>query len=139
MKCFRFWKLALVLFCGARAEAKPPPPRSVQLPSALPSGVANVDTIHFEWYPAQNTDGKAAPAVVVLHALGGSINVTQSFARYFARKGVSAAVMELPYHYHRRSEARSNPLSRWNGQNRALQNGKLPLRRLPKMRPPIPA
>ena len=101
MKCFVCFLSVVVLLCGVRAEAKPPPPRSVQLPSALPSGVANVDTIHFEWYPAQNTGGKAAPAVVVLHALGGSINVSQSFARYFARKGVSAAVMELPYHYHR--------------------------------------
>lgn len=102
MKLFRFLALVVVLM-GASAPtwARPPAPRTVQLPSALPSGVANVDTIRFEWYPAQNAKNASAPAVVVLHALGGSINVSQSFARFFARHGISAAVMELPYHYSR--------------------------------------
>ncbi len=98
---FLHWMVVVCVLVGTRVEAKPAPPREVELPSGVPSGVKNVDTIHFEWYAAQNGSDKPAPAVVVLHALGGSINVAQSFARFFARKGVSAAVMELPYHYHR--------------------------------------
>ncbi len=59
-----------------------------------------MDAIHVEWYPAQTGEGKR-PAVIVLHALGGSINIAQGFARHLSRHGVSAAVMEMPYHYHR--------------------------------------
>ncbi|RYF47485.1 MAG: alpha/beta hydrolase [Cytophagaceae bacterium] len=100
----RFFQFIWILFAfwGAGSAYAQPKPEIVQLPSSVTTGNPTLDTIHFEWYPAQNlgVNGKA-PAIIALHSLGGDINVPRGFARYFASRGIGAAVMELPYHFHR--------------------------------------
>ena len=76
-------------------------PRAVVLPSAINSGYPKNDEIHFTFYPAQGVSGAKAPAAILLHLLGGGIEVSQGFARYLSARGVNAAVMQLPYHYER--------------------------------------
>ena len=75
--------------------------RSVVLPSAINSGFPKNDEIHFTFYPAQNANGQKAPAAILLHLLGGGIEISQRFAQYLSARGVNAAVMQLPYHYDR--------------------------------------
>ncbi|RYX85429.1 hypothetical protein EON83_05540 [bacterium] len=84
------------------AAHAPTEPEIVQLPSAVTTDYPALNTIHFEWYAPQNVGvtGKA-PAIIALHALGGDINVPRGFARYFAKRGIGTAVIELPYHFHR--------------------------------------
>lgn len=104
----RFYRFLWVFFACwgvgiARADAPvEPEPEIVQLPSTVTTGNSVVDTIRFEWYAPQHlTAGVRAPAVVALHSLGGDINVPRGFARYYSERGIGAAVMELPYHFHR--------------------------------------
>lgn len=104
MKClFRLVGVFVLLLAG-RADAKSPPPEKFQLPSEVQTGEGSNDTIYFQWYAARNSGGQKRPAVVLLHALGGNIEVQQKFARYLSNHRVNAAVMELPYHYHRFSK-----------------------------------
>ena len=100
----------------ARADAPAEPePEVVQLPSTVTTGNPAVDTIRFEWYAPQHiAAGSRAPAIVALHSLGGDINVPRGFARYFSQRGVGAAVVELPYHFHRALPGVS-PASRFVG------------------------
>ncbi len=111
----RFYYLIWVLLAFwsggvARAQSEP---ELVQLPSTVTTGVASVDTIHFEWYPAQKLgpDGKA-PAVVALHSLNGDLKTPRDFARYFSQRGIGTAVVELPYHFERALPG-VNPASRY--------------------------
>lgn len=104
----RFYRFLWVFFACwgagvARADAPPQPePEVVELPSSVTTGDPAVDTIHMEWYAPQHLAiGAKAPAIIALHSLGGDINVPRGFARYFAQRGIGAAVMELPYHFHR--------------------------------------
>ena len=96
------------LFCvylallPALAQAQP---RDVILPSAVNSGYPKNDEIHFTFYPAQNVkasvNGQKAPAAILLHLLGGGIEVSTRFAKYLSARGINAVVMQLPYHYDR--------------------------------------
>ena len=73
--------------------------RDVQLPSELSSGDAVNDTIYFRWYEARGLVSGPAPAVILLHPLGrGDQSPMHEYARYLARRGISAAVMTLPFH-----------------------------------------
>ncbi len=87
--------LALVPAVG-RAQT-----RAVVLPSAINSGFPANDRIPVTFYPADNAGGQRAPAAILLHLLGGGIEVSTRFARYLQARGVNAAVMQLPYHYDR--------------------------------------
>ncbi|BCM90181.1 hypothetical protein IAD21_02032 [Abditibacteriota bacterium] len=104
---FAFWGAGI-----AHAQTDPEP-QIVQLPSSVTTGNPTLDVIHFEWYPAQHlgADGKA-PAIIALHSLGGDFDVPRGFARYFARRGIGAAVVELPYHFHR-AQLGVDPASRY--------------------------
>ncbi len=75
--------------------------RSVVLPSAIQSGYPKNDEIPVTFYPAQGVGGQKAPAAILLHLLGGGIEISQRFAKYLSARGVNAAVMPLPYHYQR--------------------------------------
>ncbi len=75
--------------------------RTVVLPSAISSGFAKNDVIPVAFYPAQGVKGKKAPAAILLHLLGGGIEVSQRFAKALSARGVNAAVIQLPYHYDR--------------------------------------
>ena len=75
--------------------------RAVTLPSAIHSGYPKNDVIHFTFYPAQDVNGQKAPAAILLHLLGGGIEVSQRFAKYLSVRGINAVVMQLPYHYDR--------------------------------------
>ncbi len=75
--------------------------RDVTLPSAINSGYPRNDVIHLTFYPAQNVNSQKAPAAILLHLLGGGIEVSQRFAKYLSARGVNAVVMQLPYHYDR--------------------------------------
>jgi dienelactone hydrolase len=75
-------------------------PRWVRLPSALPSGDADNDKIWFKWYPARGLKlNSSAPAVLLLHPLGEQGQTPMhKYARYLATRGISAAVVMLPFH-----------------------------------------
>ena len=75
--------------------------RDVTLPSAIQSGHPKNDQIPVIFYPAQGVNGQKAPAAILLHLLGGGIEISERFAKYLAARGVNAAVMQLPYHYNR--------------------------------------
>ena len=100
MRFFSCVLLALSLFFAAPASSHAQP-RTVVLPSALPSGYPKNDQIPVTFYPAQNVNGQKAPAAILLHLLGGGIEISTRFAKYLSARGVNAAVMELPYHYDR--------------------------------------
>lgn len=72
------------------------------LPSAAPSGHATVDQIRVRFYPARM--GTMSPGVVVLPPSGGSAGdpMLGRLAKYLAGQGIACAVMDLPYHGHRK-------------------------------------
>ena len=74
--------------------------RAVTLTSKIVSPYPRNNQIPVTFYPAQGVEGKA-PAAILLHLLGGGIEVSQRFAKYLQARGVNAAVMQLPYHYNR--------------------------------------
>ena len=74
--------------------------RAVTLPSKITSPYPRNNKIPVTFYPAQNTEAKA-PAAILLHLLGGGIEISNRFARYLSARGINAAVMQLPYHYDR--------------------------------------
>lgn len=74
--------------------------RAVTLPSARTSPYPSNNRIPVFFYAAQNVKAPA-PAAILLHPLGGGIDLSQRFARYLAFRGINAAVIELPYHYSR--------------------------------------
>ena len=74
--------------------------RAVTLPSARTTAYARNNRIPVFFYAARNASGPA-PAAILLHPLGGGIDLSQRFARYLAFRGINAAVIELPYHYSR--------------------------------------
>ena len=75
--------------------------RTVVLPSAIKSGFPKNDVIPVIFYPAQGVNGARAPAAILLHPLGGGLEITDRVARYLAARGINGAVMQLPYHYNR--------------------------------------
>ncbi len=98
----KFFPRALLVFLFALLPAfANAQPRAVTLPSAIDSGYPRNDTIHLTFYPAQNVNGQKAPAAILLHLLGGGIEVSTRFAKYLSVRGVNAVVMQLPYHYDR--------------------------------------
>lgn len=73
--------------------------RWFQLPSALPSGNLDNDTIWFKWYPAHGLSDSRKPAVLLFHPLGQpDQSPMHKYALYLAARGISAAVVMLPFH-----------------------------------------
>ncbi len=74
-------------------------PRWVQLPSAMPSGDAVNDTVWFEWYPARNAISAKSPAAVLIHPLKRQDqSPMREYARTLSNRGISCAILILPYH-----------------------------------------
>ena len=93
----KFLLALLLLFIPTIAHAQT---RTVILPSQIVTTYERNDQIPVTFYPAQGANGKA-PAAILLHLLGGGIEISNRFARYLSQRGVNAAVMQLPYHYDR--------------------------------------
>lgn len=77
----------------------------VSFPSPRPSGDEVNDRVTMEWYEAQadGADGDARrPAMVVIHESGSRMEAGRIFARSFARKGLHAFLIHLPYYGERR-------------------------------------
>jgi len=74
----------------------------ITLPSAAPSGHASVDQIRVRYFPAKT--GTLSPGVVVLPPSGSSAGdpIMGRLANSLAGQGIACAVMDLPYHGHRR-------------------------------------
>lgn len=84
-------------------------PQEFTLPSPIPRGDATNDTIYFTWYRAQNSSGEAAPAVVLLHPLGSEDQAPMhQYARFLAARGISSAVVMLPFHGRRLARGQSS-------------------------------
>lgn len=96
----KFFFLLFSLFFGFATAHSKPNPLDFSLPSAKPSGNAQNDRIWLTFYPAQNVQ-TPAPAAILLHPLGGELEIAHRFARYLAERGVGGIVMELPFHYRR--------------------------------------
>jgi dienelactone hydrolase len=117
-------KVFLLLFCSAlwvptvsaRSQTQQAAPREVSLPSAAPSGIEVNDRVLFRYHPASRPSGEKAPAVVLLHPLGGSGEDRQveKFARALNRRGIAALALTLPYHG-RRQPPNAAPLRHFTG------------------------
>jgi dienelactone hydrolase len=106
---------AALAFCLGRAAADPVDAfrvvveQQVKLPSALPSGNANVDQINLRYYRAAGPrSGDRLPTIIIVPPIGSSDNDPQmkQTARYFADHGVNTALMTLPYHGERWPEGK---------------------------------
>ena len=73
---------------------------AVRFPSPLPSGVAENDTVHAEYF--RPTGPGRRPAVVVLHILGADFALSRYLAARLADRGVAALFVKLPYYGERR-------------------------------------
>lgn len=74
-------------------------PREIKLPSELPSGNAVNDTIWFDWYPARGLASQRGPAAILIHPLQRQKqSLMHRYAHYLSARGISAAVLTLPYH-----------------------------------------
>lgn len=110
--------LALAL-CGlqpqaAKSQDVPPVQRHVfVIPSGKPTGIARSDRIWITVFRPGIPLSKPRPAVVLLHPLGEWRNTLMlDFGRFLAKRGMIAAVLELPFHM-RRLPPRDNPLSHY--------------------------
>jgi dienelactone hydrolase len=97
--------LALALLRPGSCQAQPPSglsPQEFSLPTAEPSGDPINDRIWVTFYPARRPMDQPAPAVVLLHSLGGDpTHLAFRFARYLSQRGIATALMVLPYHTRR--------------------------------------
>jgi len=72
----------------------------ITFPSPVVTPHVNNNTVHCEYFrPA--LPGKY-PAVVVLHILGGDFALSRAFAGNFAKRGIAALFVKLPYYGERR-------------------------------------
>lgn len=72
----------------------------VRFPSPVRTDVEANNTVHCEYYYPKRP-GKA-PAVVVLHILGGDFPLARAFANHLAQNGVAALFLKMPYYGERR-------------------------------------
>jgi dienelactone hydrolase len=87
--------------CDARTSSSLTP-REVSLPSPEPSGDPINDQIWLTFHPARGLTDQPAPAVVLLHPLGGDpTHFAPRFALYLSQQGIATALMVLPYHTRR--------------------------------------
>lgn len=68
----------------------------VTFPSLVVTEHASNNTVHCEYFRPLS-EGKH-PAVVVLHILGGDFELSRTFSRYLADRGVAALFVKMPYY-----------------------------------------
>lgn len=74
----------------------------VTFPSPVETASQRNNTVHCEYYqPLTAAPGKA-PAVIVLHILGGDFALSRLFCNALAQRGVAALFLKLPYYGERR-------------------------------------
>jgi len=75
----------------------------VTFPSPVKTTSEINNTVHCEYYrPKGLAEGKKAPAVVVLHILGGDFQLSRLFCNNLAQRGVAALFLKMPYYGPRR-------------------------------------
>ena len=80
----------------------------VRFPSPMITETPQNNTVHTELYlPKTPKLGKKAPAVIVLHILGGDFPLARSFCHVLADRGVVALFLKMPYYGERRPEGSS--------------------------------
>jgi hypothetical protein len=100
----------------------------VNFPSPLPSGDETTDLVSVEWHAVRDDKGAVvhAPAVVVVHESGSSMDVGRLFARSMQAAGFHGFLVQLPYYGNRRSDGRPNSGDKLV---RTLQQGSADVRR----------
>jgi dienelactone hydrolase len=73
---------------------------NVTFPSPVKTPHENNNTVHCEYFLPKR--GDKAPAVIVLHILGGDFNLSRLFCAGLADKGVAALFLKMPYYGPRR-------------------------------------
>ena len=78
----------------------------VNFPSPLPSGNETNDLVSVEWHAVRDKQGTVvnAPAVVVVHESGSSMDVGRLFARSMQAAGFHGFMVQLPYYGNRRGQ-----------------------------------
>ncbi|RMF37029.1 MAG: hypothetical protein D6753_18315, partial [Planctomycetota bacterium] len=79
----------------------------VRFPSPLPSGTAETDTVHAEWYAARDQHSgvvRPAPVYVVVHESGSDMRVGRLIASSLPPLGLHGLMIQLPGYGQRRSE-----------------------------------
>ncbi|GIX00535.1 MAG: hypothetical protein KatS3mg111_3867 [Pirellulaceae bacterium] len=79
----------------------------ITFPSPRPVGFAEVDQVHCRWYAVKDAEGHAvpAPAYLVVHESGSSMQVGRLIASSLPSYGVHGVLIELPGYGARRSPA----------------------------------
>lgn len=76
---------------------------NVRFPSPVVTETIENNTVHMEYYlPKKPKLGEKAPAVIVLHILGGDFPLARSFCHVLASRGVPALFLKMPYYGERR-------------------------------------
>ena len=78
----------------------------LRFPSPRPSGVAEVDQVVCEWYPAMDQEGqiRKARATIVIHESGSKMTVGRLVAREIGRRGMHAFMVQMPGYGSRRAD-----------------------------------
>jgi dienelactone hydrolase len=80
----------------------------VRFPSPMATPTVENNTVHTELFlPKTPKLGKRAPAVIVLHILGGDFPLARSFCHVLAERGVVALFLKMPYYGERRPQGSS--------------------------------
>ena len=110
----------------------------VNFPSPLPSGDATNDLVAVEWHAVVDDQGNLirAPAVVVVHESGSSMDVGRLFARSMQAGGIHGFLIQLPYYGNRRSDGQPESGDKLV---RTLQQGSADVRRARDAVAAIPA
>jgi dienelactone hydrolase len=74
----------------------------VTFPSPVKSASERNNTVHCEYYQPLTAEPGKAPAVIVLHILGGDFALSRLFCNALAQRGVAALFVKLPYYGERR-------------------------------------
>ncbi len=110
----------------------------VNFPSPLPSGDSTNDLVSVEWHAVVDDQGNIirAPAVVVVHESGSSMDVGRLFARSMQAGGIHGFLIQLPYYGNRRSDGQPESGDKLV---RTLQQGSADVRRARDAVAAIPA
>lgn len=106
---FRLSKDSFECQIDAMEELTPQVGRSlVRFPSPMVTETAQNNTVHTELYlPKERKLGEKAPAVIVLHILGGDFPLARTFCHVLADRGCVALFLKMPYYGERRPEGSS--------------------------------
>lgn len=74
----------------------------VTFPSPVKTPHEMNNTVHCEYFRPTGKPGPKAPAVIVLHILGGDFELSRFFCHALAQRGTAAMFVKLPYYGERR-------------------------------------